>query len=161
MFKQIRHPLPKDALQITELGEEAFGKDTGIALPKIFITLAIYLYNDTFLVAVDESDNVIGCVLVLPNQAHPGRFWAMNFVVHQDYRGTGIGGQLIAEIGHILRSRPEVKRVELTVHPENNRTRMKYMSWGFELGELIEDFYGPGQPRYLMHMDLDKTGSQN
>lgn len=156
MFKGIRHPIYTDAVQIARLDDETF-RDHGIPYSIFFFVNSINLFNNTSLVAVDENDQVIGYLFLARSQVDPELMWALDFVVASDYRGSGVGSQLMMEMQHIvLGAKPEVKRVGLTVDPNNDKARLKYMSWGFELGEYIEDYYGPGWPRYLMHIDIEK-----
>lgn len=68
-------------------------------------------------------------------------------VVDPAYRRRGVGR---AAMQYVLDKFKDAKRIDLVVHPKNKPARKLYESLGFIGQELVEDYYGDGQPRLVM-----------
>lgn len=154
MFKEIRHPRISDARQITELNESAFP----ISYNYIFFINAVRFFNDTFVVAVDENDNIIGHIVGFQSQMDTDLAYWATFVVAEEYHGTGVASQLMKAFEQALVDKG-ISRLSLMVDPKNEHAREIYLNRGFEYIRTYPDFYAPGFDRDEMELDLVKKYS--
>ncbi len=68
-------------------------------------------------------------------------------MVDPRYQNQGIGREALTAILDELKG---IKRIELVTHPENESAISLYQSLGFHIESRIEDYYGDGQPRFVL-----------
>ncbi|UCH11626.1 MAG: ribosomal protein S18-alanine N-acetyltransferase [Fidelibacterota bacterium] len=75
-------------------------------------------------------------------------FHLHNMAVHPDFRGRGIGRELLAAVESMCREK-DIVRILLEVREDNEIARHLYLSMGFESVGTRKDYYGPGRDAYL------------
>lgn len=81
-------------------------------------------------------------------------FHLHNIAVHPDFRGRGIGKELLESIKSLCEEH-EFRRILLEVREDNEIARHLYLSMGYEAVGTRKDYYGPGQDAYLYTMQLE------
>ena len=103
-------------------------------------------------VAVDKQENLLGYILVAPSEQTQCA-WILSVAVDTLAQGRGVGRRLISEA---LTDLPKhVAEVKLTVAP-TNPARHLYISLGFIEQSVEEDYFGPGECRVLMSLNLGR-----
>ncbi len=70
--------------------------------------------------------------------------------VHQDYRGAGLGRRLLERAEERIRSLAGGRvYVETSSRPQYEPTRVFYLSRGYRVEAVLEDFYGPGDGKVI------------
>jgi ribosomal protein S18 acetylase RimI-like enzyme len=98
-------------------------------------------HHRAFLILRDKD--VIGTIMYKDEGDH---FLLEEFVIDSDYRGEGIGAQVLA---YIFTINEDGRPWQLYTHPENPAAHL-YERNGFKTIEIIPDFYGDGEPRMRM-----------
>ncbi|MFC1618746.1 ribosomal protein S18-alanine N-acetyltransferase [Candidatus Neomarinimicrobiota bacterium] len=83
-------------------------------------------------------------------------FHLHNIAVHPDFRGRGIGKELLESVKALCEEH-EYRRIILEVREDNEIARHMYLSMGYEAVGSRKDYYGPGQDAYLYTMQLEKN----
>ncbi|MFC1548267.1 ribosomal protein S18-alanine N-acetyltransferase [Candidatus Neomarinimicrobiota bacterium] len=83
-------------------------------------------------------------------------FHLHNIAVHPDFRGRGIGKELLESVKALCEEH-EYRRIILEVREDNEIARHLYLSMGYEAVGSRKDYYGPGQDAYLYTMQLEKN----
>ncbi|MEU0199514.1 MULTISPECIES: GNAT family N-acetyltransferase [unclassified Streptomyces] len=96
---------------------------------------------------------------VLVSRAVDGFGWILSIGVARARRGRGLGRRLMTEALHRLGTDGAVE-ARLAVHPANEAALGLYKSLGFVAeGDVRRDYYGPGEDRLLLRLDLAGPGS--
>jgi ribosomal-protein-alanine N-acetyltransferase len=80
-------------------------------------------------------------------------FHLHNMAVHPDFRGRGIGRELIVAVESMCREK-DFRRILLEVREDNEIARHLYLRMGFESVGTRTNYYGPGQHAYLYTKQL-------
>ncbi len=76
--------------------------------------------------------------------------------VHKDIQGTGIGGQLMRHVEHLLQSHGKrILIVETSGMPEFELTRAFYEKCGYHREAVIRDFYREGDDKVVFWKKLN------
>lgn len=67
--------------------------------------------------------------------------------IDPEYQGKSYGRQASELVAKILKN---VSKFDLVVHPDNIKAINLYKSFGFEIIERQENYYGDGQPRVIL-----------
>jgi ribosomal-protein-alanine N-acetyltransferase len=118
----------------------------------VFIRQASVLFPATFLVA-ERAGEVIGFTIGACVQEKTGNAWVLRLGVEEASRRQQVGRQLLSNLLEIFRSM-QVKRVLLSVSPENSPAICLYQKFGFEKKEYPDAYFGEGEPRIIMHLEL-------
>lgn len=147
---EIRKIEPDDFKHLLVIESESF--DSGYS--PYFIKMIPILYGNTSFIAV-KGRSAQGYGMAAIEQGNPRRAWLMSLAVRPKYRGAGLGEKLIT---HILKSLAEAKvsDVLLTVTPNNTKAVDLYQRLGFDTVKLLQDFYGPGEDRLLMKINISR-----
>lgn len=78
-----------------------------------------------------------------------GTGWILALGVHPEARGRALGRRLTQDTLDALAARG-VTETRLTTHPDNAPALRIYRALGFDEGALHPDYYGPGEPRWLL-----------
>jgi len=118
----------------------------------VFIRQASVLFPATFLVA-ERDHEVIGFIIGACEQENPGNGWVLRLGVEEASRRQQVGRQLLTSLLEIFRSM-QVHRVLLSVSPENSPAIRLYQKFSFENKEYRDAYFGEGEPRIIMHLEL-------
>lgn len=141
----IRKASRADLRAVADLERACFG-DAGILS---FISFVQYfeLFPSYFFVAQDQA-RVVGFV-VAGRAEDPSSAWLLDIAVHASFRRMGVAialGQ--AALGSLFRD--GACRAFATVHPDNVGSRGLLSRLGFSDPRLVADYFGPGEPRYVV-----------
>jgi ribosomal protein S18 acetylase RimI-like enzyme len=84
-------------------------------------------------------------------QRNAGSIYLSNIAVHPGARRNGIARAMICHLLSLCRTAPSI---DLAVHPDNQAARALYASLGFRPTQIRENFFGDGEPRLIMLLDL-------
>ncbi len=134
---------------IMSIDEEAFGPGSlnEWSLPPFLHYGRVYLarFNGT----------PVGIAELMRDWRDPELAYLYGYAVAQQYQGYGLGTAMLRTIFEGL-PRAGFKRLQLTVHPENqvaihiyqDKFRMKKL-------DFLKDYYGPGEDRWLFEWNWD------
>lgn len=99
--------------------------------------------------ALEDDGRLVGFVQ-LAHDSDPSEVWLYHFFIDRRFQGQGRGtAALGAALNHIRATRPDCRRVCLTVHPDNHAAQRLYHAAGFRAtGAEIE-----GEPIYCLTVD--------
>lgn len=135
--------------ELTEIEAEAFG-DGGLnrwTFPVLIRHGVVYV--------IKCDGKTCGVADVIKDWVDPGLAFLINFVVRKDERGKGFGLRFMRDVVEDLR-RSDIRKVQLTVDPANERAINLYERIGFtKIAELPEE-YGPSDDRLLYELELEE-----
>ncbi len=102
------------------------------------------------------NNKPIAVAYCAPERLTDGTYNLYLIAVHKDHQGTGIGGQLMRYIEHLLQT--EGKRillVETSGLPEFELTRAFYDKCGYNREAVIRDFYRDGDDKVVFWKKLN------
>lgn len=117
-----------------------------------FIKMIPILYSNTSFIAI-KGKSARGYVTAALEQNNPQRAWILSHAVRPKYLGDGLGERLMLHVFDALREL-KVEEVLLAVGPDNKGAMDLYEKLGFAQGKLLKDFFGPGEHRKLMKINL-------
>lgn len=123
------------------------------AYPSFFFRQALELWPEGLWLADGGAQGVAGYALAALASA-PGDAWLLSMAVHPQHRGQGLAARLLAPVVDASR-RTGCRALWLTVHPDNAPARAAYRRAGFVDDSLVDDYFGPGQPRWRMRKTID------
>lgn len=133
--------------------EELIGLEKSVAGTNIYVPM---LTEDEWMVALE-----IGVVyLIMQGSVAVGnisyenkgkdRVHISGLVIGPQFQGQGIGRQALIKV---LEELQDVKRIDLEIHPDNEKALALYQSFGFKVESRKENFYGDGQPRLILTLE--------
>ncbi|MEU1081888.1 GNAT family N-acetyltransferase [Streptomyces sp. NPDC005908] len=142
-----------DLPELRRLDEEVFQE---VAYPAFLLRQLFDVYSEHFLVLDDGAGGLRGYVLAATT-AFSRDSWILGLCVTEGHRRHGLGRELMTEILARLRG-DGIEQVRLTVEPANRAAILLYRSLGFRPeepdGGLRRDYFGPGEHRRIMHLEL-------
>ncbi|MEW6425324.1 MAG: GNAT family N-acetyltransferase [Bacillota bacterium] len=101
-----------------------------------------------------ENNTLIGCMQFLLDWENREKAYLYGFSMADGYRGRGLGTKFLKSSLAEL-AREGIKKVELTVAPDNQAARKVYEEkLGFQIIKHRIDEYGPGETRLVLELDL-------
>jgi GNAT superfamily N-acetyltransferase len=98
----------------------------------------------------------VAIVYCAPERMTEGTYNLYLMAVHKDLQGTGIGGQLMRYIEHLLQSLGKrILLVETSGLPEFELTRTFYQKCGYHREAVIRDFYREGEDKIVFWKKLN------
>lgn len=98
----------------------------------------------------------VGVAELIRDWRDPELAYLYGYAVAKDYRGYGIGTTLLRSILEML-PRSGFKRLQLTVHPENQVAIHIYQDkFRMKRVEFVKNYYGAGEDRWLMEWNIDE-----
>lgn len=124
----------------------------GDAYP-LFVLRQLFDVHGDRLRVLDEGDGTL-CGYVLLATAQGGSVgWILGLGIEERRRGSGYGRRLMDEAVRMAAA-DRLRQVKLTVDPANDAAIRLYRSFGFVSGELRADYFGDGQDRLIMTLDM-------
>lgn len=135
----------KDLAAVQALDETCFSDN---ALPVFVLRQFHDLFTGLVLVA-KRGQQIIGYAAGGVSTNREG--WVLSLAVHPCARSEGIGKRLL---GRLLKKfmHEDVKKVWLTVRPDNKAALRVFSSVGFERVRTVEEYFGKNEPRLVMVM---------
>ena len=144
--KQISNLATAELLELEHLEKKVFGE---AALNRWTLPI-IARYGNLFLLTINDQTAGVASFMSKQRQAFLVGFW-----VKAEFRGQGMGEFFLGECLEAL-VKKNTSTVEVTVSVENKPAHSLYKKTGFKLVEKISDFYGPGETRLLLQLNLLK-----
>lgn len=144
-YFQIRETTHDDLGVLTRLDDEVFAS---LGTPFFIFRQFLDLSGPMFIVAVDHADAVVGYCVGMPTFI-PGSAYVASLGTKQEHRGRGIARALMTELLSRFREAGQFES-HLTVDPENQPAVALYLSLGFSIESLKQDYLGPGDHRLVM-----------
>jgi len=94
---------------------------------------------------IKSNETVVGIAAYRVREK--GSIYISNVAVDPAFRRLGIA-RLVME--HILDINKNARRIELVTHPENEHALRLYVSLGFAIESLRENYFGDGEPRLVL-----------
>ncbi|HPU63668.1 MAG TPA: GNAT family N-acetyltransferase [Mobilitalea sp.] len=101
-------------------------------------TIEEYLKRGDCYVATDDSDNVIGVIVLLPTR--PETLEIINIAVYEDYQGKGIGKQLVSFAIQKAKEK-KIKTLEVGTGNSSIDQIAFYQKCGFRITGVDRDFF--------------------
>lgn len=119
--------------------------------PDFFFRQAHDLWPD-FLLLAWQGSKLLGYLLAAPGQQGVASLGILSLAVSEQSRGLGVGQALLQ---HLIQYCPSAtKQLWLTVAPDNLAALHLYKKSGFIEQNYSEDYYGKGEPRWLLVKQL-------
>ena len=119
--------------------------------PDFFFRQAHDLWPD-FLLLAWQGRELLGYLLAAPGQQGLTSLGILSLAVSGQSRGQGVGQALL---NHLLQHCPAATRqLWLTVAPDNFAALHLYEKSGFIKQKYSEDYYGKGEPRWVLVKQL-------
>lgn len=147
----IRSAFHHDVLPIAALERAVFA---GEAYPASFLYQAMDLWPDLVCLA-EEDRRILGYALGAP-ALDAGVGWILSAAVDPEARGRGVGASLVEWLIARLHD-AGLRRIVLTVHPENQAAVRLYRRLGFVAEEALPEYFGSGEPRLRMRLSRAAT----
>lgn len=144
LMPEIRQPDVSEIGALARLDDAIFGEHGYSQLTfRQFYDLA----GPLLVVAVDYG-RLVGYGLVLPS-ATPDEGWFMALGIDAQYRKQGLGRRLAVAVMEQAASHG-IQTLRLTVEPTNCAAITLYESLGFVRESILDDYFGPNEPRIVM-----------
>jgi len=135
---------------LCELEIENFGKQASI---NQWVIPVLMRYGMVAIAERMPGQEIIGVCQTIRSYSDPSDAFIHSFYIRPEHRGKKIGRLLLECVVNKLRS-DELKRVCLTVDPENIPAVALYSSFGFKRSGIRKDEYGKGVDRDFYILDL-------
>ncbi len=136
----------KDFKDIVEIDEEAFGNRNAVYDAYVYITFG------SDLIVADMGGKVVGYIALM-NQGKDAKI--ISFAVRRQFRGMGIGTKLLRTAIERCKQRGNEK-LYLEVRVSNHVAQRLYKKNGFEIIDVIPNYYNDGEDAYLMVLNLNE-----
>lgn len=141
---KIRVASPSDIMALAVLDEDIFGQ---LSYRAFVFRQFIELFQNG--VIVSETSGILNGYIAAMPVAHESKGWILSLGVLSDYRGMGVGTQLL-NAGIDALASVQIESVHLTVEPENTGAVELYKRHGFENADLVDNYFGNGERRLKM-----------
>lgn len=131
---------------LTEMEVESFGDQ---AAANQWLIPVIINYGRT--VIATSEDKIVGVCLAFRDWNDNSNAFIHSFHIHKDFRGQGLGDKFLAQTIKLF-TREGIKKVELTVDPDNQPAVQLYKKHGFLTYKVKKDEYGKGKDRLAMEL---------
>ena len=141
---KIRIASPDDIMALAVLDEDIFGQ---LSYRAFVFRQFIEIFSNG-VIAAEMSGILTGYIVAMP-VANACKGWILSLGVLSDYRGMGVGTQLL-NAGIDALASVQIESVHLTVEPENTGAVELYKRHGFENADLVDNYFGNGEKRLKM-----------
>jgi ribosomal-protein-alanine N-acetyltransferase len=149
----IRECRSEDITAIEELERLCFGNNH--ALPKIALRQYFDICQSAFCVA-EISGRLIGFAVGAVTSGKPNDGWILDVAVHPDFRMKGVAKALIENVKEVLEGFG-VNLIRATVSLHNKPSITMLTKANFKVVEEVPEYFGKGQPRLIMEINLRGT----
>ncbi len=146
MKVRLRNPSMADVNQIYEIEKLSFDHPH----PFLVIFSQVTLHPDTSLVA-EVKGKVVGYAIAAKEVGR--KLHLLNFAVHPEYRGLGIGTALLQALERLAR-RKGLKQIYLEVEEDNYTAIRVYEKLGYHKIKVLKGYYPWGKDAILMLKEL-------
>lgn len=133
--------------EVIRLEEEAFGKAGGVDL---WILKPLVKYGKV-LVLKDQGE--VKGVAEYIRSFNGNECYLYGFAIKKEFRGMGLGFFLLEKTVDLLR-KEKIKKIVLTVAPENEKGLSLYKKQGFKKEKLLKNEYGVGIDRLYLTKEI-------
>ncbi len=98
-------------------------------------------FEENIIFFIRSNDEIVGSIQY--EMKSPDHAYISGLVVVPEFQGQGIAREAMHQL---LEKLKEMKIIDLVTHPENPVIRL-YESFSFVQGEIIENYFGDGEPR--------------
>lgn len=119
--------------------------------PNLMLRQLFDVHGSAWLVA-ETAGLVIGHALILENSKEALLF---TLAVDSKYRRCGYGSALLQD-ALTDRKKAGIKRVWLTVRPDNEKAIRCFTDAGFKQSDYEEEYFGPNEPRFVYEYLIDQ-----
>lgn len=145
----IRTLEPEDFSYLLTIEGESFSQ----GYSRYFLKMIPILFGNTSYIAI-EGQCPQGYVAAAFRQGS-NQAWILSLAVRPQYRQLGLGKRLM-EAGLRGLAAAGAREVLLSVSPDNQRAIALYEGLGFAVDTEVRDYFGPGETRLLMKLNLDE-----
>lgn len=150
MDLQIRPITDSDYHAVTTL-EQGQMKDRYPAA--VFVRQMMTLSPRTFFLAI-SGESVAGYLVSTPVPGDPSTAWILRLRVVPGMQRQGIGTALV-EFAHQALACSGVHQVLLSCSPLNKGALLLYARAGYRIISTIDGYFGPGEDRHILSLDLN------
>ncbi|WP_238188547.1 GNAT family N-acetyltransferase [Paenibacillus sp. L3-i20] len=90
-------------------------------------------------VGLYDGEVLVGYAMYGWYLASEGSIWLDRFMIDQGYQGRGYAKRFIRELLDHMQAEYVVQKINLSLHPDNERAMKLYESFGFRLTGAIDD----------------------
>jgi len=119
--------------------------------PDFFFRQAHDLWPD-FLLTAWQDEQLMGYLLAAPGQQGLTELGILSLAVADHSRGKGVGQALLTFL--LQQCKTSTRQLWLTVAPDNTAAIHLYEKSGFTKQKYAEDYYGAGEPRWVLVKQL-------
>jgi ribosomal-protein-alanine N-acetyltransferase len=141
---EIRPAKLAELAAVAALEEQVFAT---AVYPDFFFRQAYDLWPD-FLLLAWQGEQLLGYLLAAPGQQGVTSLGILSLAVSEQSRGLGVGQALLQYL--LLHCPAQTRQLWLTVAPDNLAALHLYKKSGFIEQNYSEDYYGKGEPRWLL-----------
>ncbi len=141
----IRDYSVRDFKEILEIDREVFQPRNPAYDVYVYLT-----YGSDLLVA-DTGTRIAGYIVTMDVDRVTGKI--ISFAVRKEYRRMGIGKLLLRSAIERLKSRGK-KKITLEVRVSNVYAQSLYKKFGFQIIDVIPNYYSDGEDAYLMALHI-------
>ncbi len=125
--------------------------DTGS--PEAFLNFLTERGNSKTFICNDSAGNLVG-YMATASPYESDNLEVLSIAVDPDYQSQGHGKHMMQHAEAIARQSNK-RQVTLATSPENLAALSFYKTLGYEIHELIENYYGDNTPRYVLQKIID------
>ncbi|MDQ5958178.1 MAG: hypothetical protein QG665_529 [Patescibacteria group bacterium] len=103
---------------------------------------AIEEINKNNIFFIKNEGEVVGHIAYEMKES--GHAYISSLVITPKYQGRGLAKQALRQV---LEKLKDIEKIDLITHPENIKALAIYKSFGFQMGDRIENYFGDGEPR--------------
>ncbi len=140
---ELKQATIEDLPIIIELGKSVAYFKTYSAITEREEALGEFEKNIIYLIQLEgETAGVISYEIKDINHVY-----LSDFIIDPKFQGKGFGREALRQL---LEKLSNIKRIDLVTHPDNLRAINLYQSFGFVVGERIENYFDDGEPRVFL-----------
>lgn len=134
-----------DVEKFIELEKTVNGLKTYSAMTNYDEALKEITHNFVYFIYAGEQ--LVGSLMY--EHKEDGHVYVSGLVVAPQFQGKGVARRAM-ELA--LEKIGKVRRVDLVVHPDNEKAINLYTSFGFSIESTKENYFGDGEPRLVMSL---------